>query len=102
MKTSTLVEQLLARYPNCRDSDKDLIIGMLQARGANFTPKQLQLIRSVSFESVTRCRRKLQEQGKYMPSSSVQKQRKLKSLMVQQLAPTARPDQLQTVIDTSA
>lgn len=71
-----------------RDSDTELIIQLLQFNGANFTAEQMQLMRSWKFESITRCRRKLQEGGQYLPSPEVAKQRRLKSYELQQVAPS--------------
>lgn len=87
------------RYPNCRNSDKDLIIGVLQALGADLTPKQREIMRSVNFESIRRYRQKLQEEGKYLPVEEVSKQRHFKSLIIQQNSPTSKPDTLQSLIE---
>ena len=100
MKTAKLVEALLKRYPNTRNSDKDLIIGVLQAKGVCLSDQDREIIRSISFESVTRCRRKLQEEGKYMPTDPrVTKQRKLKGLIVQQNAPMPSSERLSGLIE---
>ena len=71
-----------------RDSDTELYIQILQIHhGANLTAEQLDKIRQIKFDSVGRCRRKLQEEGEYMPSPEVAKKRKLKSWIVEQTAP---------------
>ena len=71
-----------------RDSDKELIIQMLQFEGAGLTAEQMDLIRRFNFESLTRARRKLQEAGEYMPSPEIAKKRRLKNYEVQQTAPS--------------
>ena len=99
-RSSKIVEELLAEYQRCRDSDSDLIIGVLYMLGANLTPEQKNIIRSVNFEGITRHRRKLQEAGKYMPSPEVAKKRRLKSYIIEQNAPTAKAEYLDELIQT--
>lgn len=85
-----------------RDSDTELIIQILQRkRGANFTAEQMNIIRSVNVESVTRARRKLQKGGEYLPSPEVAKKRRLKSYEVQQTAPKETASGLQRRIETN-
>lgn len=72
-----------------RDSDHELLIQYLQFHtDMALTLEQIQVMRSVSFESITRARRKLQEQGKYLPSPEVAKKRRLKSYELQQVSPS--------------
>lgn len=88
-KYARQTEQLLTDYPQTRNSDSVLIIGMLQINGAQLTTTQKRLIMSMSFEGITRERRKLQEAGKYLPTDpAVAKKRRLKSYEVQQVAPS--------------
>lgn len=70
-----------------RDSDKEMIIQILQFEGAELTEEQMALIRSFNFESLTRARRKLQEAGEYLPSPEIAKKRRLKGYELQQTAP---------------
>lgn len=70
-----------------RDSDKELIIQILQFEGAGLTAEQMDMIRKFNFESLTRARRKLQEAGEYMPSPEIAKKRRLKGYELQQTAP---------------
>jgi hypothetical protein len=93
------IESILAQNPKARDSDNLLIVQVLLHYGADFTPHQIALLNEMSFESITRCRRKLQEQGKFLPSPEVAKKRRLKSYIVQQNAPSASPSRLQRVIE---
>jgi hypothetical protein len=81
-------EQLLADYPQTRNSDSVLLIGMLQINGAQLTKEQKQIIVGMNFEAITRERRKLQEAGKYLPTDpAVAKKRRTKGWEVQQVAP---------------
>ena len=84
-----------------RDSDTELIIQILQrCLGADLTVEQMEKIRMVNFESVTRCRRKLQEAGEYMPSPEVAKKRRLKSYEIQQVAPSESAAGIQRRIES--
>ena len=86
-----------------RDSDKELIIQILQRiHGLGLNAEQLGIMRSVNFESITRCRRKLQENGEYLPSPEVAKRRRLKSYEVEQVAPTESAAGLQRRIEENA
>lgn len=94
MNLQTKIERLLAENRKSpmsgvspRDSDKELIIQTLQVSGANLTAQQVEVLRSINFESVRRTRQKLQEEGKYLPSAGVKQQRKFKSLVMQQTSP---------------
>jgi hypothetical protein len=93
------VEDILAYSQDARDSDAELLVQVLQSMGACLTQYQKDLIHSFSVESITRCRRKFQEEGKYLPSAHIAKQRRLKSYTVQQIAPSAKPERLQEVIN---
>jgi hypothetical protein len=106
-KTAVDVEAILGENTASRmtgvtpcDSDTELIIQILQRRrGANFSADQMQIIRELNFESVTRCRRKLQENGQYLPSPEVAQKRRLKSYEVQQTAPKETAGGLQRRIE---
>lgn len=86
-----------------RDSDTELYIQYLQrVLDVNLNAEQLNLIRSVNYESISRCRRKLQEQGKFLPSPEVAKKRRLKSYEVEQVAPKETAAGLQRRIESNA
>lgn len=71
-----------------RDGDTELIIQFLQFHtDIHLSQHQVEVLRSVKFESITRARRKLQELGKYPPSPEVAKRRRLKSYEIEQVAP---------------
>lgn len=66
------VENILSRDNNAKNSDKWLIYRVLeeisQENGCNlFIPFTL-FDKFPSFESITRCRRKLNEKGRYLPT----------------------------------
>lgn len=94
-----IVERVLSNSENARNSDKELIIEVLEQLGMDFTERELHIIRSVNFESIRRMRQKLNEQGKYLPRPEVARQRRLKSMIVQQNAPQAKPEYLNKLVD---
>lgn len=82
------------------DSDKELLIQMLQISGADFNAEQMGVIRQFNFESITRARRKLQRSGQFLPiSDAVAKLRRLKSYEIQQVAPKESAGGLQRRIE---
>lgn len=86
-----------------RDSDTELIIQILQrCRDANFTAEQMNVIRTLNVESVTRARRKLQRAGFYPPSPEVARKRRLKSYEIEQVAPNETAGGLQRRIEQNA
>lgn len=97
-KTADLVERLLGQYERCRNSDTELIIGVLHLKGLILTEAQRDILRSVNLESIRRTRQKLQEAGKYLPSPAVAKKRRLKGYLVQQNITGMGPDKTQQLI----
>lgn len=76
MQIKKEVERVLSAHENARNSDKALILHIMQGYGANLTKQQAEIIRDMpSFETITRIRRILQEQGKYPPSKEVEQHR---------------------------
>jgi hypothetical protein len=79
-----------------RDSDKELLIQYMQRiLGMNLNAAQIELIRTVNFESIRRSRQRLQENGKYWGSPEVMQRRRIKSYEIQQVAPKESPAGLQ-------
>lgn len=95
MRLLPIIEDILRNNPKARDSDSELNIHVMQRLGCNLTNSQIDKLRDINFESIRRTRQKLQEQGKYLPSDRVGKQRRLKSMIVQQNAPTAKPERIE-------
>lgn len=89
----TLIKVLEGNWPSQmtgitpRDSDRELLIQILQYSGCGLSVEQLHIMRKFNFESLTRARRKLQEAGEYMPSPEVARKRRLKGYELQQTAP---------------
>lgn len=90
MRTHIIVENVLARNEKARNSDKILFLAVWEEMGFYLSDTQKQRFLSLpSSESITRVRRKLQEQGRYPATERIKKSRELKSMIVQQNMPTA-------------
>ena len=86
-----------------RDSDTELYIQFLQrVLGANLNVEQLSLIRSINYESISRARRKMQEDGQYLPSPEVARRRRLKGYEIQQVAIDETASGIQRRIEQNA
>ena len=73
-KTKVVVEEVLGRSEVTRDSDKKLIREVIfEVTGFDIPLEVLDIM--PSFESITRCRRKLNEEGLYLPESKIAEQR---------------------------
>lgn len=71
IKIYDLVKELLVKYPELRDSDKKLIWNVWGHQGLVWSGSVVKedYMRGFSPESITRCRRKLQEQYPELQSS---------------------------------
>ena len=87
MKVSPIVATILRENQKARNNDMDLIARVWYACGLKLTREQyLKLLEMPSAESITRERRKLQEQGLYRADPAVEQQRGQKA---KRLAETA-------------
>jgi hypothetical protein len=70
---SDLVEKALQTWPATRDSDRKLILAVWWLQDNNYENdfKRFFSSKAIMPESITRCRRKLQEQGLYQASEAV-------------------------------
>jgi hypothetical protein len=70
------VENLLKASVKARNSDIELLILYMQKSGMELSEKQIEIFRKMpSAETITRIRRKLQEEGKYEASDAVNQAR---------------------------
>ena len=76
MKVKDVVEEVLAEDKRARNNDKWLIIQVLRRMGFKIYIDYRQLDDMPAFESITRCRRKFQEQGLYLPDEKVREGRR--------------------------
>ena len=76
-----LVSSILEVDERARNNDAYLVLRVLHEKGFNVTVDDMDDLDSMpSFESITRVRRKLQEQGVYPSSKGVQVNRRLAEL----------------------
>lgn len=91
VNVETLLEENVASQMSGvppRDSDTELYIQFLQRiMGCNLTGAQMDVMRSVNYDSIGRSRRKLQEKGLYHGSPEVMRRRRIKGYELQQTAP---------------
>jgi hypothetical protein len=66
-----VVKNTILTDPRCADDDKWLIISVLRELGIKMFIDYKQLAEMPSFETITRCRRKLMEEGEIQPTKEV-------------------------------
>ena len=99
MRISSTVEHALRMNEQARSSDKILLIQVWHDMGLDLDPKQMRKFLDIpSPETITRVRRKLQEEGKYLGDKEVMEERKFMGLTVQQNAPSATTERLSDLI----
>lgn len=95
------VKRVLRDYPETRDSDTELIFQVWEVYGLELTPEQKSIAKAIpKTESITRCRRKLQEQGLYKAKRQVERVRKQKASMIREQIP--KTQQVASLFDNSA
>lgn len=72
------IEAILKQDARARDSDNILMVHLLQLHGMKLSAEQIRVLCGFNFESVTRCRRKIQEEGRWLPSPEIAYKRGLK------------------------
>lgn len=98
-RADALVERALQQWPVTRDNDRKLIMAVWWLQNNNYEKEFKSFFQHTAImpETITRCRRKLQEQGKYRASESVEQQRyeKFKRMKYE----TDTPDDIGRVLD---
>lgn len=75
-KSLDFVKSILTKYPQTRGDDMELIIKSWEDQGVSFTESQKRIIRKCySPETLTRCRRKIQETGQLRPAKPIEDKR---------------------------
>ena len=70
------VRKILRDNPSTRSSNDELIVKVYESYGLYLSPQQINALRKApSFETITRCRRKIQAGGELKASITVQKLR---------------------------
>lgn len=76
MNTAQRVENILRAVPRTRNSDTELLLIFMQKSGMELSDRQVAKFKQLpSAETITRVRRKLQEEGKYPASKAVEDER---------------------------
>lgn len=76
MKVKEQVENILKYVAKTRDSDKELYIIYMQKSGMELSERQIEKFRKLpSLETIRRTRQQLQEEGKYLATPEVEKER---------------------------
>ena len=100
MRIAYIVEQTLTNKPGSRDSDKVLLMDVWDKLGFGLSETQRRRFMDMpSAETITRIRRKLQEQGKYPAANNIKKTRELKSMVIQQNMPKASVNTAERVLE---
>jgi len=78
-ETNATVKKILMEDPKTRGNDCMLILELWKAEGLQLADEQYQYILSMCSdpETITRCRRKLQEIGKYIKVDEMEMQRNI-------------------------
>lgn len=75
------IVEVLKAHPEARNSNDELVIAVWEAYGISLTPQQVRKLKDIpSFETITRVRRKLNEQGLYLATPNVQSFRKTQEI----------------------
>jgi hypothetical protein len=99
MNVTRLVRQALKDNPQARNSDRVLLIQVWHTLGLNLTPDQIRKFLDIpSAETIRRVRQKLQENGEYVATGNIKQARDHKSYVIQQNAPSAKPERLETLM----
>jgi hypothetical protein len=96
-----LVERALTAWPETRDSDRKLILAVWWLQDNDYEQhfRSFFLNKAIMPDTITRCRRKLQEQGKYPASKEVENARFNKFKAVREAAPVREIDYIMSVFD---
>lgn len=77
LTVKSVVEKVLSVDSNARNNDTWLIFSVLRELGFKIFIPYSQMDYMPSFESITRCRRKLQEEGKYLAEQKIKDNRSI-------------------------
>jgi hypothetical protein len=85
LQTKGIVEEVLKRHPETRNSDRQLCIRVFEQLGLNLTPEQKSIFLKipVNFASIGRSRRKIQnDEGRYQANEEVIKARRQERISI--------------------
>jgi hypothetical protein len=85
------VRDVLKNNYKARNSDQELVIEVWEKYGLFLSAGQRAKILEIpSSDTITRCRRKIQENGEYQADESVKIHRKIKSMIIEQAIPKTK------------
>lgn len=99
MRLNKIVEERLRVSRQARNSDRELQAQVLEHMGFGFTPRQREMFLDVNMETIRRIRQKYQESGMYQADQKISKERHFKGMQMQQIAPKAKPEYIQKVME---
>jgi len=103
MTTTQRVENILAASHDARNSDKELWLIFAQKFGMNLTDQQIATFKKMpSMETIRRVRQKIQEDGRYKADPKVAKERRMKSIVMQQTTPVYKPQNIENTLTHKA
>lgn len=100
MNASVIVENKLRYSRECRNSDKELYLAVMEHYGITLSKHEQTIFKEMpSFETIGRLRRKFQEDGQFLADQRVGKARKFKSMQMQQTAPRFKPKHMGNILE---
>lgn len=100
INVTNTVRGILTRSRMARNSDRHLFLEFLQGSGMDLSARQVDVFLNLpSLESVRRVRQKLQETGNFPADAKVASERDFKSMQMQQITPSAKPEFIQQVLE---
>lgn len=98
-RTGLLVREVLIESEEARNWDNILIAGVLEKMGFTMTLEQYIIFINANFESIRRTRQKFQEQGMFVATDGVIKQRRAKANQMQQVMPNTKPERVSEIVE---
>lgn len=99
MTTTDRIKAILSASEAARNSDTALWLIYAQKSGLNLSSEQVEVFKNMpSPETIRRTRQKIQEEGHYLPSATVGRERKLRSYVMRQNIPGAKPEKVEKII----
>lgn len=104
MKLHDRLLNILENKPATRDSDNTLVIEVWASMGLHLTTEQQEQMKAMpSIESITRCRRNIQNKlGLYKATERIQKARMTKASTIRKNIARTAPDELEGLMQVPA
>lgn len=99
IKASQLVDKILSQSITARNSDKELILRVMEHYGIFLDDTQQARFKKMpSTETFRRIRQKIQEGGKYPADQKIGSERRYKGMRMQQYGPKLKPETIERII----